>query len=111
MSLVKPCPEFARTALTVCRAESPANVLLERTTKLAGLLASEAKANGARAYIRDTPPFWTSKPDEGAAKEGDVAKRSLPKDPRAYFYYEAERAVANIDEWVHYFPLLSDEDC
>ena len=81
-SLSRPYPDF------------PSQLLLERTTKLAGLLASEAEKHGVRAYIRDTPPFWTSKPDEGLWKESGVASRTVPKGVRPYFYYEAERAVA-----------------
>lgn len=78
----------------------PSQLLIERTTKLAGLLASEAEKRKVKAYIRDTPPFWTSKSDEKPGKESDMASRTVPRGVRAYFYYEAERAVANHEEYV-----------
>jgi len=77
----------------------PAQLLLERTTKLAGMLAAEAARRGAKAYVRDTPPFWKSKMDEGLIREStSPAQRSMQKGPRSYFWYEAERAVANVEE-------------
>lgn len=76
----------------------PAQLLLERTTKLAGMLAAEAARRGVKAYVRDTPPFWKSKMDEGLIREStNPTQRSIPKGPRSYFWYEAERAVANVE--------------
>ncbi|PWN44183.1 hypothetical protein IE81DRAFT_321582 [Ceraceosorus guamensis] len=89
---------FDLTGEGIVSSDVPAQLLLERTVKLAGSLAALAQKAGVKAYVRDTPPFWKSKVDEGLIQESsDVSKRSLPKGPRAYFYYEAERAVASIE--------------
>ncbi|KAN0061093.1 hypothetical protein ACQY0O_006828 [Thecaphora frezii] len=71
----------------------PEELLLERTTKLAHALALESKRRNVRAHIRYTHCFTTVSSDAPPAKEGDVVK---PKTPRAYWWYEAERAAACI---------------
>lgn len=67
---------------------------------MAGLLASEAERRKVRAYLRDTPPFWTSKSDEKPWRENDMMSHTVPRGVRAYFYYEAERAVAKHEKYV-----------
>ncbi|UZJ57494.1 hypothetical protein CBS101457_006814 [Exobasidium rhododendri] len=89
---------FDLTGEGIIGSDVSSQLMLERTTKLAGLLASEAKKHKVRAYIRDTPCFWTCKPDEGPWKESGISTRSLPKGVRFYFFYEAERAVAAVDD-------------
>ncbi|PWN36700.1 uncharacterized protein FA14DRAFT_117274 [Meira miltonrushii] len=73
----------------------PAQVLLERTTKLTGLLAKIASKKGVKAYIRDTPPFWLSKAGETNYSENFMVEQGQGAETaRAYYYYEAERAAA-----------------
>lgn len=84
----------SRAHLFLASVASAPQFLLERTTKLASLLGREAARRKVRAYIRDVPPFLTIEPKEDAAKEGDVAK---PKTARAYWWYEASRALADIE--------------
>ena len=74
----------------------PSQFLLERTTKLTGLLAKIASKKGVKAYVRDTPPFWLSKAGETNCSESFLIKQGQGADTaRAYYFYEAERAAAS----------------
>ncbi|CAO1614549.1 unnamed protein product [Sympodiomycopsis kandeliae] len=71
-------------------------LLLERTTRLAGRLARVAASKGVKAYIRDTQPFYTVKPDDPVPNEENLFAIRSPKSVRAYYWAEAERAAANV---------------
>lgn len=74
----------------------PSQFLLERTTKLSGLLSKIASTQGVKAYIRDSPPFWLSKAGETNCSEDFMIKQGEnPNTARAYYFYEAERAAAS----------------
>lgn len=74
----------------------PSQFLLERTTKLTGLLAKIASERGVKAYIRDTPPFWLSKTGVTSCSENFMVEQGQGADTaRAYYFYEAERAAAS----------------
>lgn len=76
----------------------PNQLLLEKTSKLAGLLAEFAAERQVKAYVRDTPPFWMTKPNGNVANdETELSKKSEIDTPRAYYFYEAERAAANVE--------------
>ncbi|KAK0520182.1 hypothetical protein OC834_007131 [Tilletia horrida] len=70
-------------------------MLYDRTTKLARQLAEIAAAEGVKAYLRDTGGYLTIKPDEAALKEDQVAGRTV-KSRKAFWWHEAERAVADV---------------
>lgn len=71
-------------------------LLLERTSRLAGRLARIAASKGVKAYIRDTQPFYTIKPDDPVPSEEKLFSIRAPKSVRAYYWAEAERAAANV---------------
>jgi nucleoside-diphosphate-sugar epimerase len=76
----------------------PNQFLYERTTMLAARLAEAAANHNVKAYVRDTPPFWSTKSSEKLLREEDQEGRgSEASTARAYYYYEAERAVANVN--------------
>lgn len=71
-------------------------LLLERTSRLAGRLARIAASKGVKAYIRDTQPFYTVKPEDPVPNEETLFSVRAPKSVRAYYWAEAERAAANV---------------
>lgn len=87
---------FDLTGDGIVSSDVPAQLLLERTAKLAGTISKLSVQTGVRALIRDTPPFLTSKNEDGLVKEGEMEKKKI-KTRRAYWWYEAERAAANVE--------------
>lgn len=89
---------FDFTGEGVGQPDVPEELLLERTTKLARSIATESLRRNVKAHIRDTLAFLTVDIHASPVKEADVIN---PKSARAYWWYEAERAVA----CVHDLPL------
>ncbi|GAK63076.1 NAD-P-binding protein [Moesziomyces antarcticus] len=84
---------FDFTGEGVGQADVPEELLIERTAKLAHSIAAESLRRNVKAHIRDTVAFLTIDPSSPPATEADVVK---PKTPRAYWWYEAERAAASV---------------
>lgn len=84
---------FDFTGEGIGQPDVPEELLLERTAKLARSIASVSLRRGVKAHIRDTVAFNTLDANAPPAKESDIVK---PNAARAYWWYEAERAVASI---------------
>lgn len=82
-------------------AESSQYHVYARDTLLSAQIAAQAAQWRVKACVRDSPPFWTTRQEYGSLDEATATKRrqhDQPKDPRAFYYYEAERAVAQQQE-------------
>lgn len=86
---------FDFTGEGISSMDVPEELLLERTTKLAHSIALESSRHRVKAHVRDTAPFTTTDVGAPAMKEGDVV---APRTARSYWWYEAERAVASVDD-------------
>ena len=84
---------FDFTGEGIGQQDFPEALLLERTAKLARSIAAESLRRNVKAHIRDTVAFLTVEPNAPPVKESDVIK---PNCPRAYWWYEAERAAASV---------------